>query len=333
MAVRKTGRYYQIDYYVGGKRVRETLKGVTTKQEALEIERERLRNGIGPIQFKRFKDLAEWYLTHPDKAQKKTLDKDRERLDLHLLPYFGHCKSQDITPSMVDDYKVKRLKDFAAPATINRELALLRHILRFAYRKEKIHRVPPISLLKEDNVRQRFITEEEIQKILEYLSGDARDVVIVAYHTGMRLGEILDLRWKNVDLKRRLFVFKGEKSNGRERAVALAPEVVEVLSRRPRGLPGVKLFHLKMYQVEGAWGRACKKVGVKDAKIHDLRRTRCTIWHKEEGLPQDLIMSMSGHRTDSMFRRYQITSTEFVESLARKWAEQKGGNRNGETNS
>ncbi|NIQ39988.1 MAG: hypothetical protein GTN81_15590 [Proteobacteria bacterium] len=110
MAVRRLGKYYEIDYYVGGKRVREVLKGVTTKKDAEETERERLRTGVGPSEFKKFKDLAEWFLTHPDKQSKKTLDRDRQRFEKHLLPYFGYCKSHDINSSMVDDYKVKRQK-------------------------------------------------------------------------------------------------------------------------------------------------------------------------------------------------------------------------------
>ncbi|NIS59709.1 MAG: tyrosine-type recombinase/integrase [Proteobacteria bacterium] len=324
MAVRRLRKYYQIDYYIGKKRVREVLKGVTTKREAEEIERERLRSSAGPIDFKRFEDLAEWCLTHPDKESKKTLDKDRERFKNHLLPYFGYCKPHDINSSMVDDYKVKRQRQFVTNATINRELALLKSIFKFAFKKGKIYRVPPIDLLAEDNVRQRFITEEEFEKIRSFLPRDILPVAVIAYHTAMRLGEILGLRWKNVDLKRRLFVFETEKT-GKQRAVALHPELIELLSFMPRGFGETPIFKLKSYQAQGAWRQACKKARVKDARIHDLRRTRATIWHKEEGLPQDLIMHMTGHRTDSMFRRYQIVSTEYVEKLAQKWSEEKDG--------
>ncbi len=325
MAVRKLGKYYQIDYYVGGKRVREVLKGVTKKTDAEEVERERLRTRSGPIQFKKFKDLAKWFLSHPDKQAKKTLDKDRERFKNHLLPYFGDAKPHDINSSMIDDYKVKRQRQFAANATINRELALLRSIFRFALDKEKISRIPPVRLLPEDNVRQRFVTEEEFQRILKFLSPDALRPIVIAYYTAMRIGEILSLMWKNVDLKRRLFVFETEKSNGKHRAVALHPEVIKVLESMPRGFGNTPVFNLNIHHVEKVWRRTCKKAKVKDAKIHDLRRTRATIWHKEEGLPQDVIMSMSGHRTDSMFRRYQIVSTEYVERLAQKWSEEKEG--------
>jgi integrase len=321
MAVRKLGKYYQIDYYVGNKRIREVLKGVTTKRDAEETERERLRNSSGPIEFKRFEGLACWFLTHPDKQSKKTLDRDQQRFEKHLLPYFGHCKPHDINSSMVDDYKVRRQRQFAANATINRELALLKSIFRFGYKKGKVFRVPSIDLLPEDNVRQRFITEDEFQKILPLLSADVLPIVVIAYHTAMRLGEILALRWKNIDLKRRLFVFETEKT-GKQRAVALHPEIIKLFDSVPRGFGETPVFSLRRDHVERVWRRACKKVKVKDAWIHDLRRTRATIWHKEWRLPQDLIMSMSGHRTDSMFRRYQIVSTEYVEELARKWSDE-----------
>lgn len=118
---------------------------------------------------------------------------------------------------MVDDYKVRRQRQFAANATINRELALLKSIFRFARKKGKVPRTSPIDLLPEDNVRQRFITEEGFQKIQAILAPDIFPVVVVAYHTAMRLGEILALRWKNVDLKRRLFLFETERpeNNGK----------------------------------------------------------------------------------------------------------------------
>ena len=323
MAIRKLGKYYQIDYYVGRKRIREVLKGVTTKREAEEVERERLRNSTGPIEYKRFEGLARWFLTHPDKESKKTLDKDRQRSENHLLPYFGHCKPHDINSSMVDDYKVRRQRQFAANATINRELALLKSIFRFALKKGKVSRIPSIDLLPEDNVRQRFITEEEFEKIRSFLPVDVLSVVVIAYHTAMRLGEILALRWKNVDLKRRLFVFETEKTGKqrKQRAVALHPGIIKLFESMPRGFGETPVFNLKPHRVQGAWRRACKKAKVKDAWVHDFRRTRATIWHKEEGLPQDLIMHMTGHRTDSMFRRYQIVSTEYVEKLAQKWSD------------
>ena len=322
MAVRKLGKYYQLDYYVGRKRIREILKGVTTRREAEEIERERLRNSTGPVEFKRFESLAQWFLTHPDKQFKKTLDRDQQRFQKHLLPYFGHCKPHDINSSMVDDYKVRRQRQFTSNATINRELALLKSIFRFALKKGKVSRVPPIDLLPEDNVRQRFITEEEFQKIQAFLAPDIFPVVVVAYHTAMRLGEILALRWKNVDLKRRLFLFETEKTRKRkQRAVALHPEIIKLFQSVPRGFGETPVFKLSIDRVERNWKRACQKAKVKDARIHDFRRTRATIWHKEEGLPQDLIMSMTGHRTDSMFRRYQIVSTEYVEKLAQKWSD------------
>jgi integrase len=323
MAIRKLGKYYQIDYYVGKKRIREILRGVTTKREAEEVERERLRNSTGPIEFKRFEGLARWFLTHPDKQSKKTLDRDQQRFEKHLLPYFGHCKPHDINSSMVDDYKVRRQKQFAANATINRELALLKSIFRFALKKEKVSRVSQIDLLPEDNVRQRFVTEEEFQKILPFLSGDVLPVVVIAYYTAMRLGEILALRWKNVDLKRRLFLFETEKTRKRkQRAVALHPEIIKLFQSVPRGFGETPVFKISIDRVERTWKRACKKAKVKDAIIHDFRRTRATIWHKEEGLPQDLIMHMTGHQTDSMFRRYQIVSTEYVEKLAEKWSDE-----------
>ncbi|NIS68610.1 MAG: hypothetical protein GTO12_06550 [Proteobacteria bacterium] len=80
------------------------------------------------------------------------------------------------------------------------------------------------------------------------------------------------------------------------------------------------MLGLKRDRVERGWQRVCQKAKAKDARVHDLRRPRATIWQKEEGLPQDLIMYTTGHRTDSMFHRYQIISTEYGEKLTQKWS-------------
>jgi integrase len=324
--IETVSRYYQIDYYVGSKRIREVLKGVTDYKDAREIEAKRILNGQGIAQFKRLSELAEWYLTHPDKAHKATLNRDRARYETYLKPFFGDVKIPDITPSLIDDYKVKRQRQKVydrpapQPATINQELALLKIMLNFAAKKGKISQVPRIDLLKLDNIRDRFIREDELQKILPHLTPDVKRVILLAYHTGMRLGEILSLRWKHIDWKRNLFIFKGEKTR-ETRAVALSPEVIEVLQELPKGIRGeIPLFKVSKERCDRTWRKACKKAGVQDARIHDLRKTRATIWHKEKGIPQDLIMHMTGHKTDSMFRRYQIISTEHVERLAQEWA-------------
>ncbi|NIQ39987.1 MAG: tyrosine-type recombinase/integrase [Proteobacteria bacterium] len=89
-------------------------------------------------------------------------------------------------------------------------------------------------MLPEDSVRERFITEEELDKILQFLDSEIVPVFMIACHTGMRLGEILGLRWKNVDLERRLFLFEGEKSGKKRRAVALHPEITNLFKSMPR---------------------------------------------------------------------------------------------------
>lgn len=120
----------------------------------------------------------------------------------YLNAFFGERKLSEITPKDVDDYKESRL-DEVSPATVNRELEVLRHLFKLAERWKKFFGKNPVSqagLLPLNNQVERILTPVEEERLLASSSPHLKAILICALNTGMRKGEIISLRWSNVDL-------------------------------------------------------------------------------------------------------------------------------------
>jgi len=124
----------------------------------------------------------------------------------NLTGFFGNPKLDHITPKLIVAYKNKRYTDGVKPATINRELATLKKAFNLARREWEWCTDNPVcrvSMERENNTRDRWLTVEEEQRLLQAVSPRLRDVIVFALNTGMRMGEILALTWAGVDLFRR----------------------------------------------------------------------------------------------------------------------------------
>ena len=158
-----------------------------------------------------FNALANWYLELPEVKAKRSYDRDCWSLK-QLLPFFGDMLLKDIIPAQVEAYKQKRLAEpsgrtpqyLTKPATVNRELACLKTIFNKAVMNGKAEKNPVqrVKLLKENNERDRILSPEEYDRLLlVHCPEHIKPIVKLAYHTGMRQGEILNLTWGQVDLK------------------------------------------------------------------------------------------------------------------------------------
>jgi len=130
-----------------------------------------------------------------------------------LIPYFGDKYLHEITTWFIEKYRHERRTEnhkspdkSIKPATLNREIALLKHMftkaIEWGFLKE--NPAKSIKLLKENNRRLRFLSEDEINRLLTSCSGYLRDIVLLALNTGMRKGEIFNLKWQDVDLDLRM---------------------------------------------------------------------------------------------------------------------------------
>jgi integrase len=280
-----------------------------------------------------FRDLAEWALSETEMADKGSLDRDKVSLK-HLLPYFGDKILREINSAMVKAYRRKRQAEtsirhtLTAIATVNREVALLKTIFNKAIDAERAERNPchGVKMPKENNERDRVLSLEEYEQLLAHCPAHLKPIIKLAYHTGMRKGEILNLTWDRLNLKEGYIqLVKGKSSNeGGEknkggRKIPLNSELVEMFRAMPHGLPGVPVFTYRNKTIKcirKGLQTACGKAGIPYGQhepngiiFHDLRHTFVTNM-RQAGVHDSVIMAITGHKTFSMFHRYNSVSQE-----------------------
>jgi integrase len=251
----------------------------------------------------------------------------------HLQSVFGRVPLAEIDRTMIERFKGSLLKKGLKKKTINSILSHLRCCLGEAEERELIERVPRIRAMKTQDPEWTYLTSEELNRLL--LASDEverGEMVRLAARTGMRLGELLGLRWKDVDFDARVVRIantvvrgkeKGTKSS-RTRYVPLASDLVE----RLRALPVAEKYvfsnsegaPLTAWQAYTILKRCRRKAGVRDVKWHALRHTFASLL-AQAGVPLFTIQKFLGHSTVMMTERYAHFSSALdhnaVEMLTR----------------
>jgi len=249
----------------------------------------------------------------------------------HLTAYFQHARASAITTDRIKGYITKRRAEGAANGTVNRELACLKRMFRLAYQHTPplVARVPHIPMLEEHNARSGFFTYEEFLAIRGALPDYAQVAVSLAYYTGMRLGEILGLQWSQVDLAEgKLMLTPLQTKTETARVVYVQPDLMRVLveAKRRRDAkcahcPWVCQFRgQRVGLIRNAWLAACKRVGLEGRLIHDFRRTAVRNMSRA-GVPEVVAMAISGHKTRSVFDRYNIVNEGDLKAAANRLTE------------
>ncbi len=264
------------------------------------------------------------------KADKASLHEDRRHL-LRARDYFGaETALEEITAGRLTSWKESlQARDSPrggrlAPATVNRALAAVRHLLRMAHQEwEALPAVPRIRLEREPEGRLRFLSEAEATRLLNACrtskSPHLFGVVTIALHAGMRKQEILSLTWERVDMSRGVLRLEGRARDGgrtktaTRREVPMNQAVYDVL----RALPGAKESGPVFAKANGrAWGQirtafelACERAKVFDFRFHDLRHT-CASWLIMRGRSLKEVQELLGHRDFKMTLRYAHLSPD-----------------------
>lgn len=232
-----------------------------------------------------------------------------------------------------------KCKKGASNATINHELAALRRILNLGARQTppKVNRVPYIPMLKENNTRKGFFEHEEFLALRDALPDYLRPFVTFGYKVGWRDKEIAALTWSNVDRQNGIVTLKaGETKNGEARTVYLDSELRDMIQKQwgnrkrngkivPYVFPNIRGTG-PIVNIRKTWNIACRKAGlgygyktevgyVKKWRdklsagpiFHDFRRTAVRNMIRS-GIPERVAMMVSGHKTRSVFDRYNIVS-------------------------
>ena len=274
-----------------------------------------------------FGEAAERYLV--TKARKRSLALDRHWLG-HLKTELGaETPLTEITASRIAEYKAKRLaavtprrKDAdgqparLSTATINRPLALLRHLLRLAQEEWGVlDAVPKIRAEREPQGRLRWLTQEEATKLLaackKSRNSALADLVEFCLFTGIRRGEALSLTWDRVDRSRGVIRLELTKS-GRRREVPLSSNADAVLARRWTPEVAGYVFGSRNWNAfRSAWEAALTAAGIDDFRFHDLQHTFAS-WLVQRGRSLKEVQEALGHQTIIMTMRYSHLAPEHL---------------------
>ena len=318
MAVYKRGNVYWYHFTFAGRRVQASTK-VRNRNDALEIERcvrtDMAKGLVGLEQRpKQSPSVSELFdaLERDFRTRGKWSVRQESNFRGLRAAFSGGLKASGLTAADVDRFIARKQKQGRAAGTINRVTLLLGQAYRLANLEP-----PKITHLSEaGNERKGFFEADEFRRVYQNLPEGLRDFALFAFITGWRKSEIASLTW--ADVEDNLIRLRGEHSKNREaRSVAIAGQLFDLIARRreARLVGGTTLsqfvFHRSGSSVQEfrkAWASACKKAGV-DRLFHDLRRSAVRNMIRS-GVPQSIAMKISGHKTASMFRRYDIASED-----------------------
>lgn len=320
---------YWIKYYRHGKQFAES-----THSDKLEIAKRMLKTREGEIADGkrpgicfdriRFEDLLKDYVTDYKINGKKTVKK-AERCEKFLLKEFKGMMAPEITTDVIKRYVEKRLTDGVSNATVNRELAAMKRAFNLAARctPPKVSTVPYIPMLKECNIRKGFIEHDEYLAIKKALPDYLRPVLTFGYFTAWRKSEILNLKWNQVNLRDGIVRLEpGETKNSEGRTLYMEPELWDMLKQlhKSRRMDSLFVFNRdgeKMSDFRKAWDSACTTAEKPGLLFHDLRRSAIRNMVRA-GVPERVTMTISGHKTRSVFDRYNIVSQDDLKEAAVK---------------
>lgn len=253
-------------------------------------------------------------MTWKDAAEKwlhETKHKRSHRDDRHKLDWIGQrWNGRNLADITRDD--VTALADEKALtvklATVNRYLALIRSILRRAEHEWCwIERAPHIRLQPERLRRVRWLKPDQAKTLLAELPSHQQHAAIFALSTGLRAGNVVCLKWNQVDLGRRvLWLYGDQTKNGEDLSVSLNDSAMAILHAR-RHIHREWVFTYRGRPIQRfttrAWYKALDRAGIENFRWHDLRHTWAS-WLVQEGVPLYALQEMGGWKTVGMVRKY-----------------------------
>jgi len=321
------GKVWYVSFWADGRQIQKS-SGSTKRQDAVRLRDQLLgkkaRGEMGPAAADKITcgELLDDLLEHAKHNVKASTEKIWKLVvEASLRPFFGHRKAATLSTALLKEYRRKRLAEGRSEATCNRELSMLRTAFNLGRKctPTKILIVPYFPMVAEAHVRQGFLTDEQYELLRDALPDYLRPLFVTAYFTGVRLGELLAIRWDQVDWDQGFITLSSaDTKTGHSRVVPVLDgdmrHWLQWARENADGCPAV--FHrdgVPIKEFRFTWRKACAAAGVPELKFHDLRRTAVRNMRRD-GVPQVVRMRISGHRTDSMERRYNIVDIEDIQS-------------------
>ena len=327
-----------IDFTCRGKRITRVIGPSKREAEAalaaMKADIMREKYGFGRVrQEVLFESHSSEYLEIYAKQNKRSWARDETSID-HLKRFFRGRNLSDITPELIEKYRQARRAEGIAPATANRELACLKTIFAKAveWGKTEINPAQKVKKFREPSSRERILTEDETRRLLPASSPELRPILITALGTGMRRGEILGLRWTDLDFTRGIISITSSKS-GNGRKVPMSGAVAAALGAIPHR--GEYVFHnpktgTHVKDIKTAFRAACarakknpedkKDPGIVGVRFHDLRHSFAS--HALElGADIMTVSRILGHSSIMMTAKYLHPSGESMRLAVEKMGE------------
>ena len=183
-----------------------------------------------------FREMMERYLKESTSSKAPGTQRMERSIIKRLLGEFGDLVITEISPKLISSYKMRRLCEGASAQTVNHELQVMNHAYNLAMKEWEWVKDNPVSRVKRvrvNNLRERWLTREEEERLLRASPEWLRDIIVFAINTGLRQGEILDLEWKDVDLFRKVIYIHEQKNKARD-TLPLNRDAFEVLRKRAK---------------------------------------------------------------------------------------------------
>ncbi len=329
----KRGNSWCVGFTMKGRRYRETVgpnKKVAEKVLSLRMTQV-LENryfppnrALGRMPFNQFADM---YLERVVPLM-KSIRTERDRVKRWMRQFATRPLGQ-ITRAEVETWRREKMSR-CKPATINRDLSRLRHMLNIAVEWELLEESPMqgMKFLRENNARTRYLSVGECHRLIDScMAPHIRAIVTVALHTGMRLGEILNLRWQDLDFSSG-FILVRDSKNGQARQVPMDSMISTVLRSWPRLSDQDIVFTSVMtggriVDIRAGFLNSCKRAGITGLHFHDLRHTFASQFVMAGG-DIYILKEILGHKSITNSQRYAHLSPTYkikaIDRMNTLWA-------------
>jgi integrase len=310
-----------------GRRHQRVLKGCVSLTQAKELraaellKAEKARTlGYSEPTRDSFAEVTPRYLRHQEaRLTPAAYERTRGIVQEHLTGFFGTTRLSEIRRADVQRYITARMTDVSA-GTALRELNVLKHFLGLCSQWELIplNAAAGVKAPRVPAGRVRYLQPTELHAVLAACPDWLRPIAGLLAFTGMRRSEVLNLRWLDVDAKGGRIVLPQSK-NGDGRIVWLNRLASDVLGSLKQGAPTDRLFSSKIApeNVSLAFLRTCRKVGIADFRLHDLRHTAAS-WLRMSGADLQDVAELLGHRDLRMTKRYSHLSPAHLSAAVKR---------------
>ena len=316
--------YYDFSY----RGIRYRGRGGVTKTQALRTKSKIMESVINEdfshstgIKNPKLEDYSKQYLA-TSKTDKRSWKRD-EQLINNLNRIIKGKHLNQIKPNDLELYKSHRKSNKVANATINRELSCLRRIFNLAIKDNNAIKNPvnDIKFLKEPPGRTRYLSVDEITNLLKNCDSHIKSVVITALNTGMRLGEILNLKWVCVFIDNTInpYLEISMSKTNKKRFIPLNNAMIDLFNKlkvksRDSDYVFLKKSGEKLKSIDTQFKNALDNAKIKDFRFHDLRHTFASHFVMNGG---DLLSlkELLGHSNLEMVNRYAHLSHAHKQKL------------------